>query len=240
MPCPHCHQNAPIVYKGVFAFCSACDKPRAPFSGKALNFAGQPAKVGGHVGRVVGFLVLVLGLLLAAALALFFQFLFPAAMIGYAVGLPIALISLVVGFMLVFFSGRLRRSGSEAERQARVEALYGLAVHRGGTLTVADAARALQLQAPDADALLRDPRRNQSTSRSSSTKRGSRFTSFRTRGCARIPSAPSTASARRARCRSPTCWAWTARRTPHGLRTSRSVAAVDGFATRLTRCEWCK
>ena len=63
MRCPHCHQNAPIVYRGVFAFCSACDKPRAPFSGKALHFAGQPAKVGGSVSRVVGYLVLVFGLL---------------------------------------------------------------------------------------------------------------------------------------------------------------------------------
>src|SRR6187402_2172717 len=66
MLCPHCQQNAPILYKGVFAFCSACDKPRAPFSGKALAFAGQPSKVGGRVGRVVGALVLILGLLLAA------------------------------------------------------------------------------------------------------------------------------------------------------------------------------
>jgi hypothetical protein len=154
MPCPHCHQNAPIVYQGVFAFCAVCDKPRAPFSGKALKFAGQPSKLGGSVGRVVGFLVLIFGLLLSAALILFFQFLWPAASIGYAVGLPVALVSVVLSALLLFTSSKLRRSGSDTERQTRLEALYALAVHRGGTLTASDAARALQLDASEVDALL--------------------------------------------------------------------------------------
>jgi hypothetical protein len=156
MVCPHCHQNAPIVYKGVFAFCAACDKPRAPFTGKALNFAGQPAKLGGRVGRVVGALVLIFGLLLAAALMLFFQLLWPAANIGYALGLPVALISVVVGALFLFASGRLRRSGADAERQAKVEAIYALAVHRGGTLTAKDVARSLQLDATKVEALLNE------------------------------------------------------------------------------------
>jgi hypothetical protein len=154
MVCPHCHQNAPIVYKGVFAFCAACDRPRAPFSGKALNFAGQPAKLGGRVGRVVGALVLIFGLLLAAALMLFFQLLWPAANLGYALGLPVALISVVVGALFLFASGRLRRSGADAERQAKVEAIYALAVHRGGTLTAKDVARSLQLDASNVESLL--------------------------------------------------------------------------------------
>jgi len=145
MRCPHCHQNAPIVYRGVFAYCSACDKPRAPFSGKALHFAGQPAKVGGSVGRVVGWLVLVFGWLAAAALLLFFQLLVPERNIGYAVGLPLALISTVVSLVLLFASSKLRRAGNEAEFQARLEALYALAVNRGGTLTAADASHALGL-----------------------------------------------------------------------------------------------
>lgn len=154
MVCPHCHQNAPIVYKGVFAFCAACDQPRAPFSAKALNFAGQPAKLGGRVGRVVGALVLIFGLLLAAALTLFFQLLWPAANVGYALGLPLALISVVVGVLFLFASRRLRRSGADAERQAKVEAIYALAVHRGGTLTAKDVAGSLQLDANNVEALL--------------------------------------------------------------------------------------
>lgn len=154
MLCPHCHQNAPILYKGVFAFCSACDKPRAPFSGKALTFAGQPSKLGGRLGRVLGVLVLIFGSLLAAALMLFFQFLWPAKNIGYALGSPIALISIVLGTLLMVASGRLGRAGADAERQARIEALYALAVNRNGMLTPADAARSLQLPPATADALL--------------------------------------------------------------------------------------
>jgi hypothetical protein len=161
MLCPHCQQNAPILYKGVFAFCSACDKPRAPFSGKALAFAGQPSKVGGRVGRVVGALVLILGLLLAAALMLFFQLLWPAQNIGYALGAPVALISVVLGTLFMIASRRLGRAGADAERQARVEALYALAVNRNGTLTTADAARSLQLNADSIEALLSDLARTQ-------------------------------------------------------------------------------
>jgi len=154
MLCPHCHQNAPVLYKGVFAFCSACDKPRAPFSGKALAFAGQPSKLGGRVGRVVGVLVLIFGLLLAAALMLFFQLLWPARNIGFALGSPIALVSVVVGCLFMIASSRLGRAGAEAERQARVEAVYALAVNRAGMLTTADTARALQLEPASVEALL--------------------------------------------------------------------------------------
>jgi len=154
MVCPHCHQNAPILYKGVFAYCSACDKPRAPFSGKALAFAGQPSKLGGRVGRVLGALVLILGMLLAAALMLFFQLLWPDKNIGYALGSPLALISLVLGTLFLVASRRLGRSGEEAEREARVEAIYALAVNRNGMLTTADTARTLRLEARSVEALL--------------------------------------------------------------------------------------
>lgn len=156
MLCPHCHQNAPVVYKGVFAFCSACNRPRAPFSGKALAFAGQPSKVGGQVGRAVGLLLLVFGLLAAAGSMLFFQLLVPDKNIGYAVGLPIALVSVVVSGLLLISSRRLRRLGSDVERQTQLEALYALAINRGGTLTALDAGRALQIDVARIDALLND------------------------------------------------------------------------------------
>jgi hypothetical protein len=154
MLCPHCHQNAPIVYKGVFAYCSACDKPRAPFSGKALAFAGQPSKIVGRVGRALGLSVLTFGLLLAAVLVSCFQLLWPASNIGYAFGLPVALVSLVLGSLLIVASRRLGRAGANAERQARIESIYALAVNRGGSLTAVDAARSLQLDAVQVDALL--------------------------------------------------------------------------------------
>jgi hypothetical protein len=98
--------------------------------------------------------VLIGGLLLAAVLILFFQLLFPAASVGYALGLPIALVSIVLAALFLFSSNRLGRAGSDAERQVRVEALYALAVNRGGTLTALDAARALGLEASAVELLL--------------------------------------------------------------------------------------
>ncbi|HEX3853358.1 MAG TPA: hypothetical protein VHW01_20480 [Polyangiaceae bacterium] len=129
---------------------------RAPFSGKALAHAGQPSKFGGRVGRVLGIVVLVFGLLLAAVLMLCLQLLWPAQNIGYALGLPVALIAIVVSALLMIASQRLNRLGADAERGARVDALYALAAKRGGTLTVTDAAHSLQLAAPQVDALLGD------------------------------------------------------------------------------------
>jgi len=108
------------------------------------------------VGRVVGALVLIGGSLLAAALLLFFQLLWPTQNIGYALGAPIALISIVLGSLFLIASSRLDRAGAEAERQARVEAVYALAVNRNGMLTTADTARSLQIDPGTVDALLAD------------------------------------------------------------------------------------
>ncbi len=154
MVCPHCHQNAPINYRGVFAFCSACGKPRAPFSGTTLKLAGQPSKLGGRVSHALAWVILIFGLLIAVGLMLFFQLLWPKEMVGYAFGLPVALFSLVVSGLLFFGGRRLGRSGAHAERRARVEALYALAVNRGGTLTARDAAHVLSLPTNDLEALL--------------------------------------------------------------------------------------
>ncbi|HVJ18222.1 MAG TPA: hypothetical protein VM686_22535 [Polyangiaceae bacterium] len=156
MWCPHCRQNAPIVYRGVFAYCSACNKPRPPFSATSLNLAGQPSKIGGTVGKVLGYGVIVSGLLAALTLILLFYFLAPASAMGYAVGIPLAIISLVVGGAMIYGSGRLHRSGTDAEREARQQALYALAANRGGMLTSLDAARALNLKVADVDAVLGD------------------------------------------------------------------------------------
>lgn len=106
------------------------------------------------MGRVVGALVLIFGLLLAAALMLFFQLLWPASNLGYALGSPVALVAIVLGSLFLIASSRLGRAGAEAERQARVEAVYALAVNRNGMLTTADTARSLQLPPATVDALL--------------------------------------------------------------------------------------
>lgn len=105
---------------------------------------------------MLGTLVLIFGALLAATLVLFFQLLWPAKSIGYALGAPIALASVVLGTVLVVVSNRLGRAGADAERQARVEAIYALAVNRNGMLTTGDTARTLQLDPKAVDALLNE------------------------------------------------------------------------------------
>jgi hypothetical protein len=156
MWCPHCRQNAPIVYRGVFAYCTACDKPRPPFSAKALNMAGKPSKIGGTLGKVLGWGILLAGIGTAATLMLLFHFLAPASAMGYAVGIPLAIMSLIVGLAVLYGSSRLHRSGTDAERQARQQALYALAANRGGMLTAHDAARALGMTVAEVDTVLSD------------------------------------------------------------------------------------
>jgi hypothetical protein len=156
MWCPHCRQNAPIVYRGMLAYCAACDQPRTPFSAKALHVTGRPAKLGGSASKLLGYGVLVAGLGTAATLMLLFVLLAPTSAMGYAVGIPLAILSLVVGLALIYAGRRLHRAGSGAEREAREQALYALATNRGGLLTALDAARALNLNVADVEAVLND------------------------------------------------------------------------------------
>ncbi len=129
-------------------------KPHSPFSGTALKISGQPSKIGGRVSHALAWVILIFGLLVAVALMLFFQLIWPKEMVGYAFGLPVALFSLVTSGLLFFGGRRLGRSGANAERHARVQALDALAAERGGTLTAREAARALSLNAADLEALL--------------------------------------------------------------------------------------
>jgi hypothetical protein len=152
--CPHCRQNAPIIYRGVFAYCSACNAPRAPFSGKALNLAGQPSKVGGTVASVFGWIVLVIGLAVGLGLMLMLQLLIPSAVIGYALGGFISVVTLAVGLLLLFGGSKLKTSGDQAQREAQMEAVYALAVNRGGAVTALDVGRSLNMAMQQADTLL--------------------------------------------------------------------------------------
>ncbi|HEY3253236.1 MAG TPA: hypothetical protein VGJ91_04785, partial [Polyangiaceae bacterium] len=58
-------------------------------------------------------------------------------------------------------SSRLGRAGFEAERQARIEAVYALAVNRNGMLTTADTARSLHLDPTSVEALLAELSKSQ-------------------------------------------------------------------------------
>jgi hypothetical protein len=104
------------------------------------------------VASVIGWLVLVFGLSMALGLGLLFYAIWTVA-VALAIALPTALVALVVGTVLVTGGRSLRRSGADAERTTREQALLALAAHRGA-VTAADAARALGVSIADADAML--------------------------------------------------------------------------------------
>lgn len=154
--CPHCGKNAPIVHRGLTAYCTACGKPRLPLSGRTVDLAGKPSKVGGMVAGVLGWIVLILGGSLALLFGLFLAWIFPGSIAPWVVAGPIAFASLMTSLLLLLGSRKLRRSGTAAERDARTQALFSLAQNRGGAITARDAAAALDISAEEADALLTD------------------------------------------------------------------------------------
>src|SRR5579862_6967824 len=92
--CPHCGQNAPVVYRGVLAYCTACNAPRPPLTGTALHLAGQPSRVGGAIARVAGWIFIAAGLSLALGLGGILQAIF-GHLTGLLVGGPIAVVSIL-------------------------------------------------------------------------------------------------------------------------------------------------
>jgi hypothetical protein len=129
-----------------------------------VNLAGQPSRVGGAVAAISGWVILVLGLCLAAFLGLLLQSIWPASFVGYAFAVPIAVTSLFFGLGLVFGGSRLKRSGTLAQQGARIDAIRALVAHKGGIVTAAQAAASLNLPEAECDALLtqlaKDPAQN--------------------------------------------------------------------------------
>ncbi|HEX4449010.1 MAG TPA: hypothetical protein VH044_19855 [Polyangiaceae bacterium] len=160
--CSHCGREAPIVYRGVVPYCTACGALRAPLSTPSLNMAGKPSKMGGAVASVAGGLVLLVGLSMALGIGLLLGAIFTAA-VGLAVALPVAAISAGIGGVLLRGGSSLRRAGADTERSTRDQALLSMAAHHG-PLTAVDAARYLNVTVAAADAMLtglakRDPYR---------------------------------------------------------------------------------
>jgi hypothetical protein len=152
--CPYCGQNAPVVYRGVTAYCAACGKVRVPLTGNALHLAGQPSRVGSVVARVLGWIVLGVGLSFALGVAALLQLVFPATIAPLAVGGPIAVVSLFVGILLLRGGKTLDAKGAAAAKTAHAQALFALAANKGGMLTALDASQALDLPLPAAEAAL--------------------------------------------------------------------------------------
>ncbi|MGH7297784.1 MAG: hypothetical protein ACRELB_22790 [Polyangiaceae bacterium] len=150
--CPRCGREAPIVYRGVVPYCTACGALRAPLSSPSVNLAGKPARVGGTFASVLGWLVLTLGGSLSLGVFLLFVA-FGAATFGLAIGLPMLLVVLVAGIALVKSGRSLASSGDAAERSTREQALLAMAAHRG-QITATDAAQALGCGVAEADAML--------------------------------------------------------------------------------------
>lgn len=149
--CPRCRQNAPIVYRGVTAYCTACGGSRMPLAASSVNLAGQTSKVGGTVARVFGWLVMSGGLLLALLIAFILQLAFPEGYAGYILGSLLGIPSIAAGVALLRGGRSLEKSGEEKEKTTKGQALFALANMRGGVLTAADAANMLGVPAKEAD-----------------------------------------------------------------------------------------
>jgi glucose dehydrogenase len=152
--CPNCGEQAPVVLQGLTARCTACGAERPPFAVHSVTFAGQPAKFGGVAATLVGWLVLVLGLSLALLVGLLLQSIWPASFVGWAFGVPIAALTLFFGVLLLLGGRRLRQHGGQTRRSVQLAAIRALVAHRGGSVTTAEAARALDVTEAEADALL--------------------------------------------------------------------------------------
>jgi len=153
--CPYCQNDAPVVYRGMVAYCTACGAVRPPvLPTKSINLAGQPSKVGGVVAKVFGWLVLFFGLTAATVIGALFQAIWPAGIVGWALGIPMALVSLAMGISLLVGGKSLAKSGQDTEDAVREKAIQGLASTHGGILTKDDVARALSVTVLEGDAYL--------------------------------------------------------------------------------------
>jgi hypothetical protein len=152
--CPRCRQNAPLVYRGVSAYCTACGAPRMPLASSSVNLAGQPSKVGGTVARAIGWLVGGGGWFLALFSAWVLTLLGGSALAaGILFGL-IALPASILAWVLLRSGKELRRSGDTTEQATKNQAMFALANTRGGVLTAWDVSQALGVIPQEADAIL--------------------------------------------------------------------------------------
>lgn len=153
--CPHCRQNAPIVYRGVNAFCTACGRPRIPLTGASVNLAGQPSRVGGKVARVFGWILLVFGTLLATGtFAACSSIVGTAAAAPFILSIPIAIITWVLSYYVLKGGKELAQAGTDTQKATRNQAVFALANTRGGMVTPADLAQAIAISPKEADDVL--------------------------------------------------------------------------------------
>jgi hypothetical protein len=127
-----------------------------PLTATSVNLAGQPSQVTGTIARIFGWIVLFFGLTIALILLAIFQALVPTGFIGWAVAIPIALVSIIVGWSLLRGGRTLHAEGKGAERRTKTQAILALAQNRGGRINAWDVAGALLISPQQADTLLTD------------------------------------------------------------------------------------
>lgn len=152
--CPHCRRNAPILYRGLVSYCTACGRERLPFTGTSLNLAGKPSKLGGCLAGVVGWLVLAGGTVLSLLVGLLFQFAWPDSYAGIVAAIPVAATTLVIGIMLLMGGRKLEKSGEETQERTRDKALFAYASTHAGIVHPREAALALDMPHAEIDARL--------------------------------------------------------------------------------------
>ena len=160
--CPQCGREAPLVYRGVVPYCTACGALRGPLTGPSVNMAGKPSRVGATFATVLGWLVLAVGGSISLGVFLLFLAL-EATTFGLAISLPMLLLVLVAGVALVRSGSSLGARATRVEQSTRDQALLAMAAHKGA-VTATDAAQALGIGVAEADAMLtslakRDPER---------------------------------------------------------------------------------
>ncbi len=153
MLCPYCQQDAPLIYRGITAYCTACGRQRALLSSTSVSFAGKPAHVGGIVVRTFGYLGLTFGVGFALFVGLFVG-LVASATAGLITGGVLTALTLIFALPMLFGGKKLEASGDHERDQQRVQAVFALAANRGGVLRARDAAAALDMPIDAADTFL--------------------------------------------------------------------------------------
>jgi hypothetical protein len=126
-----------------------------PLAASSVNLAGQPSKVGGIVARVLGWIVLAGGWVLAGILALVATWISqPGAALPWIVATPVAVIASLVAFGLLKSGRQLKDSGALEEMTTKNQAIFALANTKGGVLTAWDLAQSIATTPQDADDIL--------------------------------------------------------------------------------------
>ena len=142
------------MYRGPLAYCSACGKARVPLSAAGVNITGKPAKIGGTLASVAGWVVLAAMVAIALILGALLQAIFPAAIVGWVVGGVIASIGVAIAFVLLMGGRFLHRTGARASLEARKSAVTALAEHQNGILRADAVANGLGMSMAEADGFL--------------------------------------------------------------------------------------